>query len=67
MYGPHGGVPMTETMPMRGKGLRSSTRVTKAHCPRLSASYFGRLAAKRLTRLNGIGIMPGSENAMRLA
>lgn len=27
MYGPHGGVPMTEDMPMRGKGLRSTTRV----------------------------------------
>jgi nucleoside-diphosphate-sugar epimerase len=27
MYGPHGGLPMAETMPMRGKGLRSTTRV----------------------------------------
>jgi nucleoside-diphosphate-sugar epimerase len=27
MYGPHGGVPMTETMPMNGHGSRSSTRV----------------------------------------
>jgi nucleoside-diphosphate-sugar epimerase len=26
MYGPHGGVPMTETMPMNGHGSRSSTR-----------------------------------------
>jgi nucleoside-diphosphate-sugar epimerase len=27
MYGPHGGVPMTETLPMNGHGSRSSTRV----------------------------------------
>jgi nucleoside-diphosphate-sugar epimerase len=27
MYGPHGGVPMTETMPLRGRGSRSTTRV----------------------------------------
>ena len=27
MYGPHGGVPMTEAMPMNGHGSRSSTRV----------------------------------------
>jgi nucleoside-diphosphate-sugar epimerase len=27
MYGPHDGVPMTETMPMRGRGLRSTTRL----------------------------------------
>jgi nucleoside-diphosphate-sugar epimerase len=26
MYGPHGGVPMTETMPRRGHGSRSTTR-----------------------------------------
>ena len=26
MYGPHGGVPMTETMPLRGHGSRSTTR-----------------------------------------
>ena len=26
MYGPHGGIPMTETMTMNGKGSRSSTR-----------------------------------------
>jgi nucleoside-diphosphate-sugar epimerase len=27
MYGPHGGIPMTETMPLHGRGLRSTTRV----------------------------------------
>lgn len=27
MYGPHGGVPMTEGMPLNGRGLRSTTRV----------------------------------------
>lgn len=27
MYGPHGGVPMTEAMPLRGRGSRSTTRV----------------------------------------
>jgi nucleoside-diphosphate-sugar epimerase len=27
IYGPHGGVPMTESMPMNGYGSRSSTRV----------------------------------------
>lgn len=27
MYGPHGGAPMTEDMPLRGRGSRSSTRV----------------------------------------
>jgi len=27
VYGPHGCAPMTETMPMRGRGLRSTTRV----------------------------------------
>lgn len=27
MYGPHGGAPMTEEMPMRGRGPRSTTRV----------------------------------------
>ena len=27
MYGPHGGVPMTEDLPMRGQGSRSTTRV----------------------------------------
>ena len=27
MYGPHDGVPMTETMPMHGRGRRSTTRV----------------------------------------
>lgn len=27
MYGPHSGVPMRETMPMRGKGPRSTTRM----------------------------------------
>jgi nucleoside-diphosphate-sugar epimerase len=27
MYGPHGGVPMTEDMPLNGRGSRSSTRV----------------------------------------
>jgi nucleoside-diphosphate-sugar epimerase len=27
MYGPHGGIPMTETMPMCGRGSRSTTRV----------------------------------------
>jgi nucleoside-diphosphate-sugar epimerase len=27
MYGPHGGFPMTETMPMHGRGRRSTTRV----------------------------------------
>jgi nucleoside-diphosphate-sugar epimerase len=26
MYGPHGGVPMHEDIPMRGKGMRSTTR-----------------------------------------
>lgn len=26
-YGSHGGAPMTETMPLRGRGLRSTTRV----------------------------------------
>jgi nucleoside-diphosphate-sugar epimerase len=26
MYGPHGGVPMTEAMPLRGRGSRSTTR-----------------------------------------
>ncbi len=26
MYGPHGGIPMTETMPVRGRGQRSTTR-----------------------------------------
>jgi nucleoside-diphosphate-sugar epimerase len=26
MYGPHGGVPMTEEMPLRGRGPRSTTR-----------------------------------------
>jgi nucleoside-diphosphate-sugar epimerase len=26
MYGPHGGVPMTEGMPLRGHGSRSTTR-----------------------------------------
>ena len=26
MYGPHGGVPMTEAMPLRGQGSRSTTR-----------------------------------------
>jgi nucleoside-diphosphate-sugar epimerase len=30
MYGPHGGVPMTENMPMRGRGSRSTTRVQMA-------------------------------------
>ena len=38
MYGPHGGVPMTETMPMSATGARGSTRkrmteaLFKAHC-----------------------------------
>src|SRR5215213_9874206 len=27
MYGPHGGAPMTEAMPMNGHGSRSTTRV----------------------------------------
>jgi nucleoside-diphosphate-sugar epimerase len=27
MYGPHGGVPMTEDMPLNGRGSRSTTRV----------------------------------------
>jgi nucleoside-diphosphate-sugar epimerase len=27
VYGPHGGAPMTETMPLHGRGLRSTTRV----------------------------------------
>src|SRR4051794_18454713 len=27
MYGPHGGIPMTETMPQLGRGSRSTTRV----------------------------------------
>lgn len=27
VYGPHGGAPMTEELPMRGRGLRSTTRV----------------------------------------
>lgn len=27
VYGPHGGAPMTEAMPLRGRGLRSTTRV----------------------------------------
>lgn len=27
MYGPHGGAPMTEATPMRGRGLRSTTRI----------------------------------------
>jgi nucleoside-diphosphate-sugar epimerase len=27
VYGPHGGTPMTEDTPMRGRGLRSTTRV----------------------------------------
>jgi nucleoside-diphosphate-sugar epimerase len=27
MYGPHGGIPMTEAMPMHGRGPRSTTRV----------------------------------------
>jgi nucleoside-diphosphate-sugar epimerase len=27
MYGPHGGVPMTEGMPLNGRGMRSTTRV----------------------------------------
>jgi nucleoside-diphosphate-sugar epimerase len=27
MYGPHSGAPMTEDMPMRGQGLRSTTRI----------------------------------------
>ena len=27
LYGPHGGVPMTEELPLRGRGLRSTTRV----------------------------------------
>lgn len=27
MYGPHGGVPMTEALPLNGRGSRSSTRV----------------------------------------
>ena len=27
MYGPHGGAPMTEDMPLRGRGSRSTTRV----------------------------------------
>lgn len=27
MYGPHGGAPLMESMPMRGKGSRSTTRV----------------------------------------
>lgn len=27
VYGPHGGVPMTENLPLNGKGLRSTTRV----------------------------------------
>src|SRR6266498_3713154 len=30
LYGPHGGVPMTEAMPQRGQGSRSTTRIAMA-------------------------------------
>jgi nucleoside-diphosphate-sugar epimerase len=54
MYGPHGGIPMTETMPMHGRGLRSTTRVRMTE--ELFAAHRGgrvRVASVRASDLFG--------------
>jgi nucleoside-diphosphate-sugar epimerase len=54
VYGPHGGVPMTETLPLEGRGLRSTTRVemTKA----LAAIADVRVVRVRASDLIGPGV-----------
>jgi nucleoside-diphosphate-sugar epimerase len=54
VYGPHGGVPMTEDLALNGKGLRSTTRVemTKA----LAAAKGVRVVRVRASDLIGPGV-----------
>jgi nucleoside-diphosphate-sugar epimerase len=54
VYGPHGGVPMTEDLPLHGRGLRSTTRVdmTKA----LEAVSDVRVVRVRASDLIGPGV-----------
>lgn len=57
MYGPHGGVPMTEAMPMRGHGSRSTTRIQMTN-DLLAAHRSGKVQALsvRASDLYGPGV-----------
>lgn len=54
VYGPHGGVPMTEDLPLHGKGLRSTTRVEMTNA--LAAVNDLRIVRVRASDLIGPGV-----------
>lgn len=54
VYGPHGGVPMTEDLPLNGKGLRSTTRVEMTN--ELAAVTDLRIVRVRASDLIGPGV-----------